>query len=73
MAQIEEFMFQNVAYRPTVYRTGYLFHFFLDRQDDLEDEEDNVIVTADPIRGQHVTVKRAIISTTNPHCTSAIT
>ena len=21
-AQIEEFMFQNVAYRPTVYRTG---------------------------------------------------
>ena len=22
MAQTEEFMFQNVAYRPTVYRTG---------------------------------------------------
>ena len=22
MAQSEEFMFQNVAYRPTVYRTG---------------------------------------------------
>jgi len=24
MAQTEEFMFQNVAYRPTVYRTGFL-------------------------------------------------
>ena len=24
MAQTEEFMFQNVAYRPTVYRTGVL-------------------------------------------------
>ena len=24
MAQSEEFMFQNVAYRPTVYRTGVL-------------------------------------------------
>ena len=28
-AQIEEFMFQNVAYRPTVYRTGDPFLFFL--------------------------------------------
>ena len=36
--QIEEFMFQNVAYRPTVYRTGVtakrklerLFNFFID-------------------------------------------
>ena len=35
MAQTEEFMFQNVAYRPTVYRTGlrtnqifFQFHFF---------------------------------------------
>ena len=25
IAQTEEFMFQNVAYRPTVYRTGDLF------------------------------------------------
>jgi hypothetical protein len=24
MAQTEEFMFQNVAYRPTVYRTGHI-------------------------------------------------
>ena len=29
MAQKEEFMFQNVAYRPTVYRTGYVtFRWF---------------------------------------------
>ena len=31
MAQIEEFMFQNVAYRPTVYRTGLrgmIWHLF---------------------------------------------
>ena len=27
--QTEEFMFQNVAYRPTVYRTGDPFLFFL--------------------------------------------
>ena len=29
MAQTEEFMFQNVAYRPTVYRTGANMHAFL--------------------------------------------
>ena len=28
MAQTEEFMFQNVAYRPTVYRTGIQIVFF---------------------------------------------
>ncbi len=36
-----------------------------------DDEDDDVFVTADPVRGQHVTVKSAIISTTNPYCTSA--
>lgn len=35
-----------------------------------EDEEDG-FVRADPVRGQHVTVKSAIISTTNPYCTGA--
>ena len=35
------------------------------------DENDDVFVTADPVRGQHVTVKSAIISTTNPYCTAA--
>jgi len=42
-----------------------------DPEDDDEDDDDDVFVTADPIRGQHVTVKSAIISTTNPYCTSA--
>ena len=52
--------------------SNFLIYFYiLDRQDDLEDEDDDVFVTADPIRGQHVTVKSAIISTTNPYCTSA--
>ena len=36
-----------------------------------DEDDDDVFVTADPIRGQHVTVKSAIISTTNPYCTSA--
>ena len=30
-----------------------------------------MFVTADPVRGQHVTVKSAIISTTNPYCTTS--
>lgn len=54
-----------------LYLTFWFIFIFLDRQDDLEDEDDDVFVTADPIRGQHVTVKSAIISTTNPYCTSA--
>ena len=40
-------------------------------QDDDDDDDDEVFVTADPVRGQHVTVKSAIISTTNPYCTSS--
>jgi hypothetical protein len=36
-----------------------------------EDEEEDGFVRADPVRGQHVTVKSAIISTTNPYCTGA--
>ena len=43
---------------------------FVNNQSEDEDDDD-VFVTADPIRGQHVTVKSAIISTTNPYCTSA--
>ena len=39
--------------------------------DDEYGENDDVFVTADPVRGQHVTVKSAIISTTNPYCTAA--
>ena len=39
--------------------------------DDDYGENDDVFVTADPVRGQHVTVKSAIISTTNPYCTAA--
>ena len=30
-AQIEEFMFQNVAYRPTVYKTGVFRHQLMQR------------------------------------------
>jgi len=57
--------------KANVVRTSSLKERHNDRQDDLEDEDDDVFVTADPIRGQHVTVKSAIISTTNPYCTSA--
>lgn len=42
-----------------------------DRESDDSDADDDVFVTADPVRGQHVTVKSAIISTTNPYCTAA--
>ena len=42
-----------------------------DSDDDDYGENDDVFVTADPVRGQHVTVKSAIISTTNPYCTAA--
>jgi len=57
--------------KANVVRTSSLKERHNDRQDNLEDEDDDVFVTADPIRGQHVTVKSAIISTTNPYCTSA--
>ena len=36
-----------------------------------DDDEEDGFVRADPVRGQHVTVKSAIISTTNPYCTGA--
>ena len=39
--------------------------------DEEDSDNDDVFVTADPVRGQHVTVKSAIISTTNPYCTAA--
>ena len=35
-AQTEEFMFQNVAYRPTVYRTGFLKHVHWTRATETE-------------------------------------
>jgi len=57
--------------KANVVRTSSLKERHNDRHEEIEDEDDDVFVTADPIRGQHHQVKSAIISTTNPYCTSA--
>ena len=56
----------------TVFRSGSLKEELRhEPQRTGDDDEEDGFVRADPIRGQHVTVKSAIISTTNPYCTGA--
>ena len=55
----------------TVIRSGSLKEEFRHEPQRDEEEEEDGFVRADPVRGQHVTVKSAIISATNPYCTGA--
>ena len=65
---------ESRATKVTVFRSGSLKEEL--RHDPTqsagaEEPEEDGFVRADPVRGQHVTVKSAIISTTNPYCTGA--
>lgn len=61
--------------KPCVIRRGSLkedlHHVLVVPKGVAEEEEDDGFVRADPVRGQQVMVKSAIISTTNPYCTGA--